>query len=62
MNRSNLEYLVIDARVVCEGGWRLAPYRRSPGAAVCITIWTVEYPAGVCKEPVGRYVMSRVCS
>ena len=44
MNRSSLDDLVIDARVVCEGGGRLAPYRRQPEAAVCVTIWTVEYP------------------
>jgi hypothetical protein len=60
VNHSNLENLVIDARVVCEGGGRLAPYRRPPEAAVCVTIWTVEYPIGVCKEPVGRYVMWKV--
>jgi hypothetical protein len=37
MNRSNLENLVIDAKVVCECGGRLAPYRRPPEAAVCVT-------------------------
>jgi hypothetical protein len=60
MNRSNLEDLVIDARVVCEGRGRLAPYRRPPAAAMCVTIWTVEYPIGMCREPVERYVMWKV--
>ena len=60
MSHSNLEGLVIDARVVCEGGGRLAPYRCLPEAAVCVTIWTVEYPIGVCKESVERYVVWKV--
>jgi hypothetical protein len=60
MNRSNLEGLVIDARVVCEGGARLASYRRPPEAAVCVTIWAVEYPIGVCREPVEIYVIWKV--
>jgi hypothetical protein len=60
MNRSNLEDLVIDTRVVCEGGGRSASYRRPPEAAVCVTIWAVGYPIGVCKEPVERYVMWKV--
>ena len=53
----NLEDLVIDARVACEGVGRLAPYRRPPEAAVCVMIWTVEYPIRMCKEPVGRCVV-----
>ena len=51
MNRSkNLEDLVIDARVACEGGGTLAPYRRPPEAAVCVVVWTVECPIRMCIE------------
>jgi hypothetical protein len=50
MNRSNLEDLVIDVRVVYGGRERLALYRCPPEAAVCVMIWIVEYPIGMCKE------------
>ena len=60
MDHSDLDNLVIDAEVVYEGGGRLALCRHPTETAVCVTIWTVEYPIGVCKEPVGRYVMWEV--
>ena len=55
MNLSkNLEDLVIDVRVACEGGGRLAPCRRPPEVAVCMVIWTVECPIRMCRITCGE--------